>query len=231
MDFLADAGYQVVDIARIVDMLAGDVPPNVLGLSFDDGYRDVAENALPMLEERGFCATVFVATAVIDGKAAMTWYRSQPPLLSWAEIGALERGGTLRFEAHTLTHPSLLAVDDEQAREEIADSKTVLETQLARPVSLFCYPAGLFGERERQLVKEAGYRAAVSCEPGTNDSRTDPFALRRLQIDARDGLLDFKAKVGGGHDTHLPLQGLYRSYRRRRYGAGRGRPRLLSSRR
>ena len=92
-------------------------------------------------------------------------------------------------------------------------------------MSAFAYPAGLYGARERRLVAEAGYAAAVSCEPGVNVPATDRFALRRRQIDARDNLLDFRAKVGGGHDTPLPLR---RLYRRHRYGVGR--PARASSR-
>jgi len=67
----------------------------------------------------------------------------------------------------------------------------------------------------------------VTCEPGVNTAATDRLTLQRRQVDARDSLLDFRAKVGGGHDTPLPLRGVYR---RRRYGAGAGNPRLASSR-
>ena len=147
---------------------------------------------------------------------------------SWSEIAELDRGRTLRFEAHTVTHPNLLATDDGRAAREIQDAKVELETHLRRPVVAFSYPAGLFGERERELVSRAGYRVAVSCEPGVNLPGTDRFALRRRQIDARDRLLDFKAKLTGGHDTPLPLRGLYRALR---YGEGRGRPLLASNRR
>ena len=45
--------------------------------------------------------------------ASFAWYERQPPLLGWDEIAELDRGGTLRFEAHTVTHPNLLAVDDD----------------------------------------------------------------------------------------------------------------------
>ena len=123
---------------------------------------------------------------------------------------SLDRGETLGFEAHSLTHPNLLAVDDVQAEQEIAGSKAELEDRLGRRVTAFSYPSGLFGERERRLVDRAGYALAVSCEPGINLPTTDRFALRRRQIDARDSLLDFRAKVAGGHDTPLPLRGLYR---------------------
>ena len=180
-----------------------------------------------MLAAHDFKATVFVATGVTDGRRAFAWYARQPPVLGWDAVEALDREGTLRFEAHTVSHPNLLAVDDAGAWAEIHDSRAELETHLGRTVSAFAYPAGLYGERERRLVAEAGYRAAVSCEPGVNLPGTDRFAIRRRQIDARDRLVDFRAKVGGGHDTPLPLRG---TYRRLRYGMGAGRPARTSSR-
>lgn len=227
MDYLAGAGYEVVDIVQLADLLdAGEVPERTVGLNFDDGYLDVAEHALPVLADYGFRATVFVATGVTDGRASFAWYLRQPSLLGWAEIAELDRGDTLEFEAHSVTHPNLLAVDDRRAAAEIEGSKHELEARLGRPVTALSYPAGLFGERERRLAREAGYRVAVSCEPGVNLPQTDRFALRRRQIDARDRLLDFRAKVSGGHDTPLPLR---RAYRRLRYGEGKGKPNLASA--
>jgi peptidoglycan/xylan/chitin deacetylase (PgdA/CDA1 family) len=229
MDYLAELGYRVLDVVQMGALLdAGRVPERTIGLSFDDGCRDVAENALPVLAAHGFRATVFVATGVTDGRARFSWYERQPDLLGWDEIVDLDRGGVLAFESHTVTHPNLLDLGDEAAALEIAGSKAELEERLGRPVTALSYPAGLFGERDQRLAEEAGYRLAVSCEPGVNLPTTDRLALRRRQIDARDSLLDFRAKLGGGHDTPLPLRGLYR---RLRYGDGRGSPRAASSRR
>jgi len=227
IDFLASEGYSVVDVAAAVDLLdAGEIPPKTIGLNFDDGYLDTAEEALPLVEGHGFRATVFVPTAVIDGDVSFPWYRRQPPLLTWDDIVDLDRGGTLRFEAHSLTHPNLLSVDDELAEREIEGSKLALETRLERTVEAFCYPAGLFGERERRLAAAAGYRFAVSCEPGVNVGTTERFALRRRQIDAHDRLIDFRAKVCGGHDSPLPFRN---RYRRLRYGEGSRKPMRASS--
>jgi peptidoglycan/xylan/chitin deacetylase (PgdA/CDA1 family) len=228
MDYLATEAYRVVDVLEAVDLLErGEPPQRTIGLSFDDGYLDVAEEALPLLADRGFRATVFVAPAVVDGWARFNWYVTQPPLLGWEEIVELDREGTLGFEAHSLTHPNLTALRDAAAREEIVGSKAALEARLGRPLQAFSYPSGLFGIRERELVAAAGFRCAVSCEPGLNTRATDRLALRRRQVDARDTLLDFRAKVGGGHDTPLPLRGVYR---RSRYGRGAGSLRLASSR-
>jgi peptidoglycan/xylan/chitin deacetylase (PgdA/CDA1 family) len=227
MESLAESGFTVVDVHGVVELIdRGLMPPRTIGLSFDDGYLDNAENALPILREHGFRATVFLATAVTDGRAAFWWCEEQPPLLRWDEIVELDRAGTLSFEAHTLTHPNLLALDDARARAEIFESRSELSERLGRPVTIFSYPAGLFGARERELVIAAGYRAAVSCEPGVNLPTTDRFALRRRQIDARDRKLDFRAKVAGGHDTPLPMRS---TYRRLRYGETGATPHLANS--
>jgi peptidoglycan/xylan/chitin deacetylase (PgdA/CDA1 family) len=214
MKLLAEKGFRVVDIPEAVRLLAsGELPPRTIALSFDDGFRDVAENALPVLVEHGFRATVFVATAVTDGRASFSWYADQPPLLGWDEIATLDRAGTLNFEAHSLTHPNLARLDEETARTEIAGSKAELEERLGRTATVFCYPAGVFSERERRLAEEAGFVAAVSCEPGSNVATTDRFFLRRIQIDHRDRLIDFRAKLSGGYDAPLPLRNLYRRLR------------------
>jgi len=228
METLARDGYRVLGVPLAYDaVVRGDLTRPTVGLSFDDAFRDVAENALPTLEELGFSATAFVTTGVADGRARFGWYgaRRQPAVLGWDELTELDANGVLGFEAHTVTHPDLRALDERTARDEIADSKSELEAWLGRPVTAFAYPTGLFGERERRLVGEAGFAVAVSCEPGLNRADTDAYALRRRQIDARDSLLDFRAKVAGGHDTPLPLRS---AYRRARYGAGEGRPRWAS---
>lgn len=216
MEFLAAEGYRVIDVVEAAALLQrGEIPPKTIALSFDDGFRDVAEHAMPVLRELGFRATVFVATDVVSRRAVFDWYREQPQVLGWDEIVELDREGTLRFEAHTLTHPHLPKVGDAQAAREIAESRAVLAGRLGRPVTAFCYPAGLFGERERSLVIDSGYSCAVSCEPGCNTEASDRFSLRRIQIDPRDRMVDFRAKAFGGHDTPPRARAMYR---RLRYG-------------
>lgn len=216
MEYLASQDYRAIDVVEAAELLAsGEVPPRTVALSFDDGFRDVAEEAMPVLRELGFRATVFVSTEVVSGHASFHWYREQPPVLTWDEIAELDREGTLQFAAHTLTHPHLPKIAEEDARREIARAREILAEQLGRDVAAFCYPAGLFGPRERDLVVAAGYRFAVSCEPGINRPGCDLFTLRRIQIDPRDRLLDFRAKTFGGHDAPPRARAFYR---RLRYG-------------
>jgi peptidoglycan/xylan/chitin deacetylase (PgdA/CDA1 family) len=213
VELLAAEGYRVVDVAEAARLLAaGEGHDGVVALCFDDGYRDIA-GAVGQLERHGFRASVFVATGVVDGHATFSWYDRQPPVLGWSEIVALDRGSPLRFEAHTVTHPNLRALDAEAVRAEIAGSRAVLEARLGRAVEGFCYPGGLFGPRERAVVEEAGFRFATSCEPGANLPGQDPLALHRIQVDARDRLADFRAKVEGACDRSSLARDAYRRVR------------------
>lgn len=212
---LAGMGLRGVTVAEVVSLLdEGRDDEPVVGLSFDDAYDDVAEHARPVLERHGFRASVYVATGVTDGRAQFSWYEAQPPLMSWETIAELD-GGVFEFEPHTITHPNLLTLDRAEAEREIDGSKAELEQRLGRPTATFCYPAGLFGARERTLVESSGLVAGVSCEPGVNVAATDRFALHRIQVDARDTVLDVRAKAAGAHDTALPLRA---AWRRVRYG-------------
>lgn len=218
MAYLADNGFTVVDLRSAVE-LAGDhrLPPRTVVLNFDDGYRDVAEHALPVLERYDFPATVFVVNDAVTGTVRFPWYRCQPPLLSWHDIDALQRSSRLDFQAHTLTHRKLTALPSRSAAREISQSKRDLEDRTGRSVDAFCYPAGVFGPRERQFTVDSGYRIALTCEPGVNRTDTDRFTLRRTAVERYDSLADFRARLAGVHDRPLPGRTLLR---RLRYGVG-----------
>jgi peptidoglycan/xylan/chitin deacetylase (PgdA/CDA1 family) len=158
---------------------------------------------------------VFVCPGLIDGATTMSWYRHPPELLPWDAIVALD-GGLVRFEPHSITHPNLTALDVATAAAEISGSKQVLERKLGRRTRVFCYPGGLEGRRERQLVREAGLELATTCEPGAAGQSANPFALPRTAIQRHDSVCDFRAKLAGVHDKPLPGRALYQ---RLRYGS------------
>ena len=205
MDALAASGQRVVDLYEIDDVrLAPDEA--AVALTFDDGYRDVLENALPVLREHGFPSTVFVVPGAITGASRFEWYADgeMPPVAGWDELRAEERAGLVRFEPHTISHPVLTTLPREAARREIAESKGVIELELGRPARLFCYPGGYYSPREVDLVRESGYRAAVTCEFGANSAPFDHGELRRTIVERSDPLWVFRARLAGATDAPPP---------------------------
>ena len=218
MGLLAERGYEVLDVVEALDRLyAGTLAPNAIALTFDDGYVDNAVHAMPVLERHGFRGTVFVVTDLVSGKGGFAKGHGSPaPLLGWEEIQRLDGTSPLTFEAHTVTHPNLVESSDAECWAEIEISRRALGDVLGRPSVAFCYPGGFLGPREHEYVRRAGFRYAITTEPGLNTAETDPFLVRRTQMNRTDRLIDFAAKLDGSHDVPLLGRSLYR---RLKYGA------------
>ncbi|MCX5714859.1 MAG: polysaccharide deacetylase family protein [Candidatus Omnitrophica bacterium] len=89
----------------------------------------------------------------------------------------------ISIESHTLGPEPLVDIkEDKELRSQIFDSKKILEKKLGAAVNVFSYPGGFFTPYIRQLVIDAGYKAAVATNPGQNYPIDDVYALKRLRI-------------------------------------------------
>jgi peptidoglycan/xylan/chitin deacetylase (PgdA/CDA1 family) len=99
--------------------------------------------------------------------------------VTWAEAREMQANG-IEIGSHTLTHPILTRVGDEQLRRELRESRSRLEEVLKRRIDQFCYPNGDYDQRVSQEVARAGYRIAVTCVNGLNKRGERPLELRRV---------------------------------------------------
>ena len=150
-------------------------------ISFDDGFCNVFQHALPVLQARSLRAIQFIVAGQIGGEDAWDHAIGEPPqrLMDDAQIRDWLAAGH-EIGSHTLTHPHLTAIPREQARAEIFDSKQRLEDRFGIPIRHFCYPYGDRDDAIRDLVAEAGYATAPTVEFGTNRHGAHPLALRRI---------------------------------------------------
>lgn len=115
--------------------------------------------------------------------------------LSAEEIA--EMASVVDFQAHSRFHPILPTCDDNEARSEITDCLAELSQQLGIRSSVFAYPNGSYSPRDRQLVIEAGYRAAVTVDTDYNDRLTDRFTLKRTCIPDISSVAELAVKTSG----------------------------------
>jgi len=102
-------------------------------------------------------------------------------MLNWPELRQMVEEGW-EVGSHTVNHVILTRVEETTAFEELRRSKEMLEMKLQRPIYLFAYPNGKqsdFDVTIKNLVRQAGYKVAVTTLDGLNDKSTDPFEIRR----------------------------------------------------
>jgi peptidoglycan/xylan/chitin deacetylase (PgdA/CDA1 family) len=206
MRAVAESGATPIRLDHALGLLRTPVTGRYICVTFDDGYRDNLVSAAPVLAEFGIPATIYVPSRIIDGEVPFHWYEESPPALSWDEVSELVAGGLVDVQSHTLTHPLLPQVDDARSYEEIAGSKREIEAHVPYALSSFCYPAGLYGPREVEYVREAGYAAAVTTNPGVNAGDGDLLELRRTLIYGADDARTFGAKIDGVLDGETVLR-------------------------
>ena len=193
MAVLREFGYQVVSLDAVLDHVAGvrPLPPGAVLITFDDGYRDILENALPVLRRHGYPAVIFVPIGYLDGARPLPHEERLAAAglvnrtLSWDELPELEAGG-VRVESHGISHRPLADLEVDEAAREITLSKLRLEERLGRPVRAFAYVKGSeahYRPVHLSLLKQAGYEIAFTSVSGGNRAAMDPLRLHRYNIE------------------------------------------------
>jgi peptidoglycan/xylan/chitin deacetylase (PgdA/CDA1 family) len=180
MEYLASENYRVINL----DEIFFESKDEEIVITFDDGYKDVVENAYPALKRYGYKATVFLITKNI----------AKPGYLDWNDIKTLQEDGW-QFGSHTISHLELPKLTPEQQKKEIVGSKKILETTLDTEIKYFCYPAGKYDQKTVEIVKSAGYVVAVTTNAGTKNSYKKYLELNRVRIIGGLGLSGFKSAI------------------------------------
>lgn len=173
---LKTAGFQPADINA-----TAAVVPGSFAVTFDDGYANVAEQALPVLQRQNIRAIEFLIAGKLGGRNDWDIAKGDVPerLMDEAQVRTWLAAGH-KIGSHSLTHPNLRKITPAAAREEIAASKKRLEDTFGVAVEHFCYPYGSYNEVIRDFVAEAGYRTASTVKFGVHLPGAPSFELRRL---------------------------------------------------
>ncbi|MDD5252592.1 MAG: polysaccharide deacetylase family protein [Candidatus Omnitrophota bacterium] len=197
MQFLKAHHYNVISLEELANLMREKkkIPRKTVVITFDDGFKDNYTYAYPVLKKLGLPATIFVIYDEVG--------RPQGDRLSWDEITEMHNSGLITIGSHTLGSVPLLNIKSEaELRRQIIDSRKMFEEKLKIPVNTFCYVGGMFTSQIRDLVKEAGYKCAVSIGLGKRYSNHDVYVIKRIRISsASDNLLDFWIRISGYYNS------------------------------
>ncbi|WP_199583171.1 polysaccharide deacetylase family protein [Blastococcus sp. TF02-9] len=188
---LTRMGLRGVSLRELVRARDRGEGARLVALTFDDGYRDFLEHAVPVLDRHGMTGTVYVVTGRLGGENE--WDEGpRLPLMNADEVRAVAAAGH-EVGSHSTSHAHLAGLDPAALREEVTGSRLALEEVLGGPVDGFCYPYGDFDEAAARAARDAGYDHACV----TRDySVADRFTIPRFYVGQQDTGPRLAAKLG-----------------------------------
>jgi peptidoglycan/xylan/chitin deacetylase (PgdA/CDA1 family) len=210
MLWLRDQGFRAITVREARRVLQSEEPPTgrTVALSFDDGYRSVFDEALPVLRDVGFTATLFVNDAgqtdeppPMEGRERMTWKQIEKLRDAGFEIGA-----------HTLTHPDLTRVGRSRMEAEIAGSRVGIESRLGVKVTSFAYPFGRWNAAARGIAR-MHFECACTTRLAIATTDSDPFTLPRVESHYFRQMQTFRLLAGALLPPYLVVRSIPRSIR------------------
>ncbi|MEV0318837.1 polysaccharide deacetylase family protein [Streptomyces sp. NPDC050658] len=191
LGWLRRQGLRGVSMTELLDARARGEGRGLVGLTFDDGYADFVDHALPLLHRHDCTATLFVLPGRLAGENAWDPLGPRKPLLDADGIRRAAAEGT-EIASHGMTHVDLTRADERLLRAETSGSRAALAELVGREVTGFCYPYGTVDARAVDAVREAGYRYACAISPGP---LTGVHALPRVHIGQQDTALRLHLKL------------------------------------
>jgi peptidoglycan/xylan/chitin deacetylase (PgdA/CDA1 family) len=171
-------------------------------VTFDDGLQNILENALPELKQRGIPATLFIVTSALGSNPSWEHFSGDDPsqerAMTEQQLQGLARDN-VTIGSHTMTHPVLPKIDDENLRQELVGSRVRLETMLNRGIKLFSFPYGAFDERVIEMCREAQYDRVFTALPVLAFTRPQEFVTGRVGVTPVEWPIEFRLKLAGAY--------------------------------
>ena len=189
LKLIQQKGLTPISVDQLVTHLSTGMPlpAKPILLSFDDGYAGHYTHVYPLLKKYGYPALFAIYTAKVDKKLG----RSS---LTWQQIREMAADPLITIAAHSITHPrDLTTLTDAELRNEIVESKRILETQLNIPIHYFVYPEGKYDERTQDMIQLAGYRSAFKMDDTANrfaGASKDLYSIERIGQSALASIVD-----------------------------------------
>ncbi|WP_030345254.1 polysaccharide deacetylase family protein [Streptomyces sp. NRRL S-1022] len=202
--WLRRRGLRGVSVTELLTARARGAGRDLVALTFDDGYADFLDNALPVLARWECTATLFVLPGRLGGDNAWDPLGPRKPLLTGDGIRRAA-AASIEIGSHGLTHVDLTRADDSLLKAETAESRAALEELTGTPVTGFCYPYGTVDRRAVEAVREAGYAYACAIDPG---ELTGPHVLPRVYVGQNDTAVRLFLKHRLHRLRRRPVEGL-----------------------
>jgi peptidoglycan/xylan/chitin deacetylase (PgdA/CDA1 family) len=189
LDYLLAQGWQAVPLDHLRD---GTSTGDRFAVTFDDSFALQLKRALPLLQRRGVRAHAFVVSDFVGRPARWDYSGRTRQHADWDLLHQwLDAGMTVG--SHGRHHCDLRRLTDAELAADLHESRTVLAQRLHCDVDTLSYPFGRHDRRVVAAASRAGYRLAVTVDPGR--SHADPLRLPRVVVSRLDTELSIRQRL------------------------------------
>jgi peptidoglycan/xylan/chitin deacetylase (PgdA/CDA1 family) len=194
MLYLDRRNLRGVSIRELRRAMSAGAAKGLIGITFDDGYKDLLYTALPVLERLGFSATVFAVGGMLGRENDWEHVYEPRPRMKLLGVEELREasGRGIEVGSHSMTHARLSGLEPESLGREVEGSRQVLGELLGTAVEGFCYPYGSLDGVAVRAVRCAGYAYACGVKTQVEGGAHD---LPRIPVSERDSLPRFEVKL------------------------------------
>ena len=176
LSFLQEKGYQSVTFTEALEYLNSRKKQKpTICITIDDGFRSFFENGIPLLEQYGMKATVFINTSSVG----------QPDYMDWDEIKAMIEYG-IEIGNHSHEHQYFLNLPEaeraQRFEEDLKQSQAIFQEHLGMSPTIFAYPYGEFDTSLQEVLKKYGFTGAAAQNSGVMSPSMDFFAAPRFAM-------------------------------------------------
>jgi peptidoglycan/xylan/chitin deacetylase (PgdA/CDA1 family) len=187
VNFLATQGYSSITLDQLYAYLTKGqpIPDKSVVFSFDDGYADTFENAVPILEAHHMTG-VF---GIITGFAG-----TNSNYATWQQIITAQKQDMV-IVSHSYSHPDFASKDQVYQDYNIAKSTVDLTQELGSPPSYFIYPYGKYNSTTEQVLKDHGYVMSFTTSYGFVRRGQNLLELPRVRVHGAETLSTFICEI------------------------------------
>jgi peptidoglycan/xylan/chitin deacetylase (PgdA/CDA1 family) len=175
--YLRQNNFTVWTMGRATESIrkGEEIPPRTVVLTIDDAYQSFYEQGLPLLEEFGYPATLYVNTANVG----------HPDFLNWREIrDAQERD--IEIGNHSHSHGHFLDIPDGERGDsffsDLNKSQMIFFDSLGFSPDLYSYPYGEYDAIMEKVLKNAGFISAAAQYSGILYEGTNLYEIPRFPM-------------------------------------------------
>lgn len=190
MDFLARQ-RTVVPLSQILAP-GDDGRRRRVAITFDDGFRNVLTEAVPVLRRYALPAAVFVPTKWLDTPSGSDASAGAIETLTIDDLRELDRLG-YEIGSHSHSHLDCSRAAREQVVADLTESVTQLTAAVGRAPRYLAWPFGRYSAAALEAAAQVGFELAFA----TDHPSRSPYAVPRTPIYRTDGATMFRFKTTG----------------------------------